>query len=85
MEKYFDCGVIIPHKFIYCSGCKNIPTCNRRNKLVNQSTEFSAYPNELKPQPPYSKGHLLPWFIDNTKKQILICRCFIKEKKLEMC
>ena len=62
-KNYFSYGVIIPHKLRNCNKCTKDILCDGCDKLVNQRKEFSANLNELKGQPPYEFGHMLPKFI----------------------
>ena len=44
----FDSGVVIRNKQRYCSNCIKGSICDKCDKLVNQTKDFSAKLNELK-------------------------------------
>ena len=62
-KKGFDCGFINLHKLRCCNKTTNKTLCDKCDKLVNQTKEFSANLNELKRQPANSFGHMLPWYV----------------------
>ena len=62
-KKSFNMGVVIPHKMKNCNKCIKDVLCDGCDKLVNQRKEFSANLNEIKRQPPFKIGHMLPKYI----------------------
>ena len=51
-EKSLCMGVVTPHALRNCNECEIISLCDKYDKLVNQSEEFSANLNESKRQAP---------------------------------
>ena len=56
----FSMGVVIPHRIRNRNKCTEDILCDGCDKLVKQNTDFSANLNEIKRQPPYEFGHMLP-------------------------
>ena len=58
-------GVIISSANRECTDCDKNFRCDKCNKLVNQTKEFSANLNELKRQAPNEFRHLLLEYKDS--------------------
>ena len=62
-KKSISQGVVNRHKMRNCNKFIKDILCGECHKLVNQRKEFSANLNEMKRQPPYEFGHMLPKYI----------------------
>ena len=71
-KKGVDFGLINPHKLRCCNESTNKTLCDKWDKLVNQTKEFSANLNELKRQPETSSGHMLPWYVGDLEGYLRI-------------
>ena len=59
-KKSFDSGINIPTRMRFFNECNDQKVCNKCDNQINENKEFEANLNELKRDPPYEFGHMLP-------------------------